>query len=135
MREERRRMTTLDNKDVEKASDITTPYTDYRVDYLFCRSIGHSWRYSHVIIRRDTRNRIAQYEEVMICAGCATSKIRVMDKTGNILYTRYSYPERYMIHDGTPSVFRSRSGFRMEVMRRMGQESDDRIPAEEDANS
>lgn len=61
--------------------------------HLHCRDYGHSWR--PFTARWVAAQRA--YEQSLRCTRCRAQRHRVLDSTGEILNTHYTYPDHYLV--------------------------------------
>lgn len=97
------------------ADDVTDLARNLRQTHLDCRDVGHSWREWDADEIHDQRLG-HRWERILRCKSCRGTRTEYLDAYGEIVQTRYSYPDGY----ATKGLGRiaSKGAFRVENMRR-----------------
>lgn len=78
-------------------TDLSRSLRRYPGDFLECRDVGHHWKSSYVVVVRNTRGLPVEYETVADCATCKAQRVRVIDRSGEILRRTIRYPQGYLL--------------------------------------
>lgn len=86
----------------------------YPDEYLSCRDMGHAWK-PVTAIRRPDRN----IERILGCTRCGARRTQVLDRSGYILSSNYSYAEHYTISGAGRMTTATRARLRLSNLLRL----------------
>jgi hypothetical protein len=79
-------------KVVEPVDAFTAAIREYPDEMLMCRDLGHHWR--PVTASRESNGMI---HRTMLCANCKSHRYQVLDRSGYIVSSSYSYEPGYVV--------------------------------------
>lgn len=80
--------------------------------FLHCRELGHTWRPWGVSYEPEAR----AYVRTIRCSSCRTERHMVVDSTGHVVSSHYTYAEGYMANHVEKGL--RRDTFRLEAIER-----------------
>lgn len=83
--------------------------------HLLCRELGHNWRPWTAEYVKAQRC----YERALRCTRCRAERWQTLSRSGEILSSRYVYPDGYVSHGMGRIVGEGRDALRLESLTRL----------------